>query len=167
MRPARTFGAAVGGGLAFLAAGLRVEADGTELARLVILGAALGAVVASDLAEHRIPNRIVIPAAAACAGLLAAEAVPPQQLLGGMAIVAAMLAVSVVSPASFGMGDVKLALLLAVGLGGLATQALVLGLVFAGGFGAMLMLRCGRIAARRSLPLAPFLSGGAAVAVLL
>jgi leader peptidase (prepilin peptidase) / N-methyltransferase len=167
MRPARTFGAAVGGGLAFLAAGLRVEADGTELARLMILGAALGAVVASDLAEHRIPNRTVIPAAVACAGLLAAEAVPPQQLLGGTAIVAAMLAMSVVSPASFGMGDVKLALLLVVGLGGLATQALVLGLVLAGGFGAMLMLRCGRIAARRSLPLAPFLSGGAAVAVLL
>jgi leader peptidase (prepilin peptidase)/N-methyltransferase len=93
--------------------------------------------------------------------------VPPQQLLGGMAVVAAMLAVSVVSPASFGMGDVKLALLLVLGLGGLATQALVLGLVLAAAFGAVLMLRYGSSAARLSLPLAPFLSGGAAVAVFL
>jgi leader peptidase (prepilin peptidase)/N-methyltransferase len=104
--------------------------------------------------------------ALACASLLAAQAARPQQLLGGLAIVAVMLALSLVSPASLGMGDVKLALLLVLGLGGLATQALVLGLL-AAAFGAVLMLRYGRSAARRSLPLAPFLSGGAAVAVLL
>jgi leader peptidase (prepilin peptidase)/N-methyltransferase len=142
-------------------------ADGTELARLLILGVALGAVVAFDLGEHRIPNRIVVPAAIACAGLLTAQAVPPQSLLGGLAVIAMMLGLSVARPASFGMGDVKLALLLVLGLGGLATQALVLGLVFAAAFGAVLILRYGRIAARRSLPLAPFLSCGAAVAVLL
>jgi hypothetical protein len=65
------------------------------------------------------------------------------------------------------MGDVKLALLLVLGLGPFAMQALVLGLVLAAAFGAVLMLRYGRIATRRSLPLAPFLSGGAAMAVLL
>jgi leader peptidase (prepilin peptidase)/N-methyltransferase len=166
MKRARALAAALGGGLVFLAAGVRVDADGAELARLVILGAALGAVVATDLAEHRIPNRIVFPVALACASLLAAQAARPQQLLGGLAIVAVMLALSLVSPASLGMGDVKLALLLVLGLGGLATQALVLGLL-AAAFGAVLMLRYGRSAARRSLPLAPFLSGGAAVAVLL
>jgi leader peptidase (prepilin peptidase) / N-methyltransferase len=167
MKRARALAPAVGGGLAFLAAALRVDADGAELARLVILGAALGAVVATDLAEHRIPNRIVVPAALACALLLAAEAARPQPLLGGLAIVAAILALSLVSPASFGMGDVKLALLLVLGLGGLATEALVLGLVLAAAFGSVLMLRHGRNAARWSLPLAPFLSGGAAMAVLL
>jgi len=167
MRRACTLGATVGGGLAFLAAGLRVDADGPELARLVILGAALGAVVATDLAEHRVPNRIVLPAALACALLLVAEAARPQQLLGGLAIVAVMLALSIISPASFGMGDVKLALLLVLGLGGLATQALVIGLVLAAAFGLVLMLWYGRPAARRSLPLAPFLSSGAAVVMLL
>ena len=78
-----------------------------------------------------------------------------------------MLGLSLVWPASFGMGDVKLALLLVLGLGGLAAQALVLGLVLAAAFGGALLLRYGRSAAGRSLPLAPFLSGGAAVAVLL
>jgi leader peptidase (prepilin peptidase) / N-methyltransferase len=167
MTRAEATGAAIGGGLALLAAGIRMGPDGTEFARLLILGAALGAVVATDLAEHRIPNRIVVPAAVACAVLLTAGAARPQQLLGGLAVAAAMLGLSLVVPASFGMGDVKLALLVVVGLGGLATQALVLGLVLAAAFGAALMLRYGRIAVRRSLPLAPFLSGGAAVAVLL
>jgi leader peptidase (prepilin peptidase)/N-methyltransferase len=167
MRQAVATGAAIGGGLAFLVAGIRTGADGTELMRLVILGVALGAVAATDLAERRIPNRIVAPAAIACAVLLVAQAVPPQQLLGGIALVALILGMSLARPASFGMGDVKLALLLVLGLAGLAAQAIVLGLVLAAAFGALLMLRHGRIAARWSLPLAPFVSGGAALVVLL
>jgi leader peptidase (prepilin peptidase) / N-methyltransferase len=167
MRRAAATGAAIGGGLAFLAAGIRTGADGTELARLLILGIALGGVAATDLAEHRVPNRIVIPAAIACSGLLAAQAVRPQQLLGGIAVVALMLGMSLARPTSFGMGDVKLALLLVVGLGGLAAQALILGLTLAAAFGGALLVRYGRSAAGRSLPLAPFLSGGAAVTVLL
>lgn len=159
-------GAAIGGGIALLAAG-RTGANGPEFARLLILGAALGAVVAFDLAEHRIPNRIVVPAAVACAVLLAAEGVRLQRLLGGLAVVALMLALSIFRPVSFGMGDVKLALLLVLGLGSSGTEALFLSLILASAFGAMLMLLYGRAAARRSLPLAPFFSGSAAVAVLL
>jgi len=167
MRRAVAIEAAIGGGLAFLAAGLRLDADGTELVRLVILGVALGAVVAFDLGEHRIPNRIVVPAAVACVGLLAVEGVRPQNLLGGLAVVALTLGLSLFWPTSFGMGDVKLALLLVLGLGGLAAQALLLGFVLAAAFCAVLILRYGRSAAARSLPLAPFLSSGAAVVVLL
>lgn len=166
MRRATAIGAAIGGGLVFLAAGIRLEADGSELARLSILGASLGVVVASDLAEHRIPNRIVIPAAVACAALLATERVDTTDLFGGLGVVALMLGLSLLRPASFGMGDVKLALLLVLGLGGLATQALLLGLVLAGGFGGVLILRYGRAAARRPVPLAPFLSGAALVVLL-
>ena len=160
-------GAAIGGGVALLAAGVRTGGDVVELARLLILGVALGAVVVIDLAEHRIPNRIVVPAAVACGVLLAAGAARPQQLVGGLAIVASMLGLSLVSPTSFGMGDVKLAVLLVLGLGGLATQALVLGLSLAAVGGGAILLRYGRSAAGRSLPLAPFLGGGAAAVVLL
>lgn len=167
MRRAEAAGAAIGGGLAFLAAGIRTGAGGTELARLLILGIALGAVVAIDLAEHRIPNRIVVPAALACPGLLAFEAVPPEHLVGGLALVPLMLGLCLFQPASFGMGDVKLGLLLVLGLGGLAAQALLLGLVLAAAFGGAFILRHGRAATSRSLPLAPFLSSGAAVVVLL
>jgi len=160
-------GAATFGALIFLAAGLRVDAGAAELARLVILGAALGAVAAIDLAQHRIPNRIVLPAWLACAGLLAADGVHPERLLGGLAVVALMLGLSLVWPASFGMGDVKLALLLVLGLAGLSAQALLLGLVLAAAFGALLIVRQGRSPTRQSLPLAPFLSAGAVLAVVL
>jgi leader peptidase (prepilin peptidase) / N-methyltransferase len=167
MRQAGAIGAAIGGGLVFLAAGMRLEAGGTELARLSILGAALGAVVAIDLAEHRVPNRIVLPAAPACAALLVAEGVRPGDLFGGAVMFALMLGLSLARPASFGMGDVKLALLLVLGLGVVATQALLLGLVLAAVFGGLLILRYGRSAVRRPIPLAPFLSSGAALVVLL
>jgi leader peptidase (prepilin peptidase)/N-methyltransferase len=167
MKPSVAKGASIGGGLVFLAEGVRTGADGVGLARLVMLGIVLGAVVATDIAEHRIPNRIVVPAAAGYAVLLAVEAIPPHRLLGGLALVALMFGLSLVQPASFGMGDVKLALLVVFGLGGLATQALALGLALAAAFGMALMLRYGRVATRRSLPLAPFLGGGAAIAVLL
>jgi leader peptidase (prepilin peptidase) / N-methyltransferase len=167
MRRAGAIGSAIGGGLVFLAGGIRVEAGSFELARLSILGAALGTVVASDLAERRIPNRLVVPAAAACAALLGTEGAHLADLLGGLGVAAFMLGLSLVRPASFGMGDVKLALLLVLGLGGMAAQALLLGLVLAAAFGGVLILRHGRSAVRRSIPLAPFLTGGAALVVLL
>jgi leader peptidase (prepilin peptidase)/N-methyltransferase len=167
MRRATATGAAIGGGLTFLAAGVRMGADGIGLVRLSIVGIALGTVVATDLAEHRIPNRIVLPAAVASAALLVAEGVRLERLLAGLAVVALMLGLSLIRPAAFGMGDVKLALVLVLGLGVLGAQALVLGLVLAAAFGAVLVMRYGRAAATRSLPLAPFLSSGAVVVMLL
>jgi hypothetical protein len=60
---------AAAGALAFPLAGLAGGAGSLSLARLAILGGAVGAVVAYDLREHRIPNRIVLPAIMACAAL--------------------------------------------------------------------------------------------------
>lgn len=54
-----------------------------------------------------------------------------------------------------------------LGLGGLATQALVLGFVVAAPFGALPRLRDARVAAKRSVPMAPFLSSREAMAALL
>jgi leader peptidase (prepilin peptidase)/N-methyltransferase len=167
MKARRESGAAVVGALVFLGAGLRLDAGGVELTRLAVLGSALGAIAAVDLVQHRVPNRIVTPALLACAGLLAAEGVHPPRLLAGLGLVALMLGLSLVWPASFGMGDVKLALLLVVGLAGLAAQALLLGLVLAAAFGALLVVRRGRAATHEALPLAPFLCCGAVMAVLL
>ena len=167
MKPGAAIGAAIGGALLFAAAGVHLDAGSAGLARVSMLGAALGALAYVDVAEHRIPNRIVVPASAACAALLFADLPSVQRLLPSLALVAFMLVLSFASPSSFGMGDVKLALLVVLGLGDVATRALVLGLVLAAAFGALLLLRFGRSAAARSLPLAPFLATGAAVVVLL
>ena len=165
MSRAEATGAAIGGGLAVLAASVRTEAAGTELARLLILGLALGAVVATDLAEHRIPNRIVVPAAAACVGLLAAEAGHPQHLLGGLAVVALMLGLSLLRPAFFGMGDVKLALLLGAMLGRLSAVALIVGMVAAVVPALVLFARHGKAARKMGIPFGPFLALGGLVAL--
>lgn len=157
--------AATAGGVTFAGVGVLADAGPLALARLTLLGAALFAVALFDLAQRRIPNRIVLPPAATCAGLtLAAGA--PLSLLAGLAIILLLLIVSLRWPAALGMGDVKLALLLVLGLDGDALRALALGLVLAALAGVALLIRRGRTAWRTSLPMAPFLALGALLAVI-
>ncbi len=165
MRRSHVLGATVAAGAVFAVTAVHLDATLVELARVSVLGAALGALVCADLAEHRIPNRIVVPATLVCAALLLVDGVQ-MELLGGLAVVTLIVVLGLLWPASFGMGDVKLALLVVAGLGGVAVQALLVGLVLAAVFGALLILRDGRSAATRALPLAPFVAGGAAVAML-
>jgi leader peptidase (prepilin peptidase)/N-methyltransferase len=136
------------------------------LVRLTLLGAALGAIVDSDLLERRIPNRIVAPAAFACAAAWAASGNTLVALAEGLALVLALLALSLVRPEALGMGDVKLALLLVLGLDGRAVVALLVALALAAAFGLLLLLRFGRSAASSKLPLAPFFAAGALIALV-
>jgi leader peptidase (prepilin peptidase) / N-methyltransferase len=157
--------AATAGSATFAGAGLLAGASPLTLARLALLGGALAAAAFYDLAQRRIPNRLVLPAAGACAALtLVAGA--PLSLLAGLATVLLLVVVSLRWPAALGMGDVKLALLLVVGLDGSALRALALGLALAALAGCALVARHGRTALRASLPLAPFIAAGALVAVV-
>jgi leader peptidase (prepilin peptidase)/N-methyltransferase len=154
---------AVGG--TFATVGVLTDAGPLAVARLAVLGAALGSAALFDLAQRRIPNRIVLPAAAICAVLtLAAGA--PLSLLAGLATILVLLIVSLRWPAALGIGDVKLALLLVLGLDGDALRALALGFVLAALAGAALLIRRGRAAWRTSLPMAPFLVVGALLTVI-
>lgn len=157
--------AATIGGATFASVGILSDVGPLALARLTVLGAALASAALFDLTERRIPNRIVLPAAATCAALtLVAGA--PLSILAGLATILALLIVSLGWPAALGMGDVKLALLLVLGLDGDALRALALGLVLAALAGAVLLIRRGRAAWRTSLPMAPFLVAGALLAVI-
>ena len=157
--------AATIGGATFASVGVLSDVGQLALARLTVLGAALASAALFDLTERRIPNRIVLPAAATCAALtLAAGA--PLSILAGLATILALLIVSLGWPAALGMGDVKLALLLVLGLDGDALRALALGLVLAALAGSALLIRRGRAAWRTSLPMAPFLVVGALLAVI-
>lgn len=163
----RTLTLAVAGAAAFGLAGAHMNVDVLALARLALCGAALAVAAAVDLAEHRIPNRVVLPMAAACAALTAADGARIAPLAGAFALVALLLAVSLARPAALGIGDVKLALLIAVGLDGRAPAALILGLLVAALGGIVLLALRGGQAWRRSLPLAPFLATGALTILLL
>jgi leader peptidase (prepilin peptidase) / N-methyltransferase len=149
----------------FASAGIVASAGVLVLARLAIVGGALAACASYDLVQRRIPNRIVIPATAACTALTLAAG-RPLILVAGLTTVLLLLVVSLRWPAALGMGDVKLALLLVVGLDGSAPRALALGLVFAALAGLLRVVRDGGTAWRASLPLAPFLAAGALIAVI-
>ncbi|MFL5958660.1 MAG: prepilin peptidase [Gaiellaceae bacterium] len=165
MTTRRRIAAAAGAASFALCAGL-LRQPPLGLVRLTLLGAALGAVVDSDLFERRIPNRIVIPAAFACAAAWAASGIAPFALVDGLVLVLALLALSLFRPEALGMGDVKLALLLVIGLDGRAVLALLVALALAAGFGLLVFVRFGRSAASRNLPLAPFFAAGALIALI-
>jgi leader peptidase (prepilin peptidase)/N-methyltransferase len=142
------------------------DAGTLGLVRLALLGAALGAVVDSDLAERRIPNRIVVPAAPVCAAATLASESASLALAEGLALALVLLVLSLLRPEALGMGDVKLALLLVVALAGRSALALVAALALAALFGVVVLLVYGRAGAQRRLPLAPFFAAGALIAVL-
>jgi leader peptidase (prepilin peptidase) / N-methyltransferase len=156
--------AAFGAG-AFLLAGESHD-SALVLIRLVICGATLAVVSAIDIAEQRVPNRLVLPAALACAALSLAAGAPAGGLLTGTALVALLALISLARPGVMGMGDVKLALLVVVGLDGSAARALLLGLLLATLAGLVTIARYGASARRRSLPLAPFVAAGSLLALL-
>jgi leader peptidase (prepilin peptidase) / N-methyltransferase len=151
-------------GLAFV----RFGASGRFLVAAFVV-AVLCVLSAIDLAEHRLPNRIVLPSAAA---VLAAQIAlsPDRALEWTLAAVGAALVLLVPRlfyPAGLGMGDVKLALLLGAALGSAVVTALFVGVVAAAAYALLLLARDGAGARRQAFPLGPFLAFGAIVELLL
>jgi len=142
------------------------SASTLTLLRLGVCGATLAAVSVVDLAEHRIPNRLVVPAAVSCAALSIAAGASTEDMLAGAAVVVLLGFVSFAWPAALGMGDVKLALLVLVGLDGSAWRALAIGVLLAALAGLVVIARQGLRGRRQSLPLAPFITAGALLAIL-
>ncbi|MGH2948614.1 MAG: prepilin peptidase [Solirubrobacteraceae bacterium] len=142
------------------------SADPAIIAQLSLCGAALGAIAAIDLSQYRVPNRLALPAAAACTAMSVIASTSAQAPLPSVAIVGVPLLIALARPAALGMGDVKLALLIVVGLDGDASPALAAGLLLAALAGLVVIARSGRAAARTALPLAPFLALGSFLALL-
>jgi leader peptidase (prepilin peptidase) / N-methyltransferase len=124
---------------------------------------------AIDLQSRLIPNRLVLPAAAALIAIAAALD-PLRGVEHTLAAVAAggfLLLAAAVRPAALGMGDVKLALLLGALLGFAVLEALIVCFGLVALTGLALVVRGGRSALKQQLPLAPFLAAGAVAALLL
>ena len=118
-----------------------------------------------DANERIVPNRIVVPAAVVA--LVAHTAIDPTLAWLAWALIAAggLFLVVLAYPKGLGMGDVKLALLLGAVLGSAVTVALMLGLFAALVPAAVLVARHGASARKMGVPLVPFLSFGAIVAL--
>jgi leader peptidase (prepilin peptidase)/N-methyltransferase len=154
------------GALAFVVAGIADSASAIALCRYALAGAALAIAAHIDLRERRIPNWLVLPAAAACAALAAAGGASAAAIAAALALVIVLAALALARPEALGMGDVKLALLVAVALDGRATSALLLALALAGIAALTLVVIRGRPALATALPLAPFLCAGALASLI-
>jgi leader peptidase (prepilin peptidase)/N-methyltransferase len=132
------------------------------VAASVVYVVALLAIAWIDVRERRVPNRIVLPAAAVVLALRTIADPSPEWVLAAVAAFAFLLVPALVYPAGLGMGDVKLMLLLGAMLGRDVLAALLVGLAAAGLF-SLVLLATGR--RRTTFPLAPFLAVGGLVAL--
>jgi prepilin signal peptidase PulO-like enzyme (type II secretory pathway) len=135
----------------------------------VVFFAALSVLAMKDLEERRIPNLVVLPAAAIV--LLGVAALRPHHLLeavlAGLAAAAFLLLPSLFARGAVGMGDVKLAFLIGLALGRGVVLALLIGCLAASVAGGVLIFREGTSARKTAIAFAPFLALGAVAAVAL
>jgi leader peptidase (prepilin peptidase)/N-methyltransferase len=166
MRPASIV-LSIGGGVLLSAIGLALAVDGLSVVRLAILGAAFALIVDSDLREHRIPNRVVLPAAALCGAVSLVHGLQLYGLAIGAALLGALLVTSLALPAAFGMGDVKVVLLMLCALHTETLRALGVMIVLWAATVVLLAVRRGRGVLGTALPLAPLMAAGSLVALVI
>jgi leader peptidase (prepilin peptidase)/N-methyltransferase len=151
---------------ALLAAGAFLRFGATWLGGLAAVWCAvLVALSAIDL-EHRIvPNKIVLPAAAAV--LVAHTLIDPSVawILGALGGSLFLFLAALAYPKGMGMGDVKLALLLGAMLGKLVAVGMFLGMLSALIPSIVLFAQHGKEARKMGIPFAPFLALGAVIAL--
>jgi leader peptidase (prepilin peptidase)/N-methyltransferase len=137
----------------------------TQALAAVVFCAALVVVSATDLERRIVPNRVVLPAAAAVLALRTLADPSPEWALGALGAAGFLFAVAFAYPAGMGMGDVKLALLIGAMLGRNAAVALMLATLFALVPSVILFARHGSRARKLAIPFAPFLAAGALIAL--
>ncbi len=150
---------------------------GARPAGFALAWAAGAAVVLAqvDLAVHRLPDRVTLPAAAVCAAALLADAAllgtwPAllRALLAALAAGGIALTAALAAPAGLGLGDVKLLALLGLVLGwagwGVLLAGVFLGLL-AGAAVSLLLVATRRAGWRTALPFGPPLLLGAVLAL--
>ena len=116
---------------------------------LVVIGARLAVV---DIAEHRLPNRLLLMLAVVSTALLAgasALSADPARflraLICGSLVFAALLAAALLAPSGLGMGDVKLGFVTGLFLGWLGWEwaywGTLLGFALGGSWAVILLVR--------------------------
>ena len=143
-----------------LAFGLTLKA-----AAAAIACAALVVVTATDLELRIVPNRVVVPAAAAVLALQTVSHPSPEWAIGAAGAAGFLLLAAIAYPGGMGMGDVKLALLIGALLGRTTPVGIMLGLLFAFVPSAVLLARHGARARKMAIPFGPFLAAGAVAAL--
>ena len=153
-------GTVVLGGASGLAFGLSLEA-----AIAAVFCWILVVVTRTDLEHRLIPNHVVLPGTVI---ILAGRTLDDPSIAWiTAALVAAtvLFVIALIYPRGMGMGDVKLAAFLGAGLGASVVVALFLGFLAAFVPAVFMLMRHGRAARKRAIPLGPFLALGGVIAL--
>ena len=120
---------------------------------------------AIDLEHRIIPNRIVVPGAAAALVAQTALEPSPEWFIAAVGAALFLFVAAVAHPGGMGMGDVKLALLMGAVLGRSVAVALMVGMFAALVPSLVLLARHGTAARKMGIPFGPFLALGSVVAL--
>ncbi len=141
-----------------------------ELGLVLWAGLLAVALSAVDIARHRLPDALTLPAIAVSVVLVIVtwwihpdSGSPVRALLAGAATGAVFALLALAAPGAMGLGDVKLVLSLGVLLGYVSWAAVVVGIAVAFVLGAAVALgglALGRLGARSAIPFGPFLLTG-------
>ena len=148
------------GGASGLAFGFTLEALIAALFCWILV-----VITRTDLEHRLIPDRVILPGAVAILALRTIDDPSIEWVVAAVAAGLVLFLVVLAYPSGMGMGDVKLSAFLGAGLG-----IDVIVAMFAGFFAAfvpavVLMLRHGRQARKKAIPLGPFLALGGVVAL--
>lgn len=127
--------------------------------------AALVVVTATDIERRIVPNRVVLPAAAAVLVLDTVWHPSPEWAIGALGFAGFLFLVALAYPGGMGMGDVKLALLIGALLGRTTPVGFMLALLLSLVPTVFLIARHGQGARKLRIPFAPFLAAGAVIAL--
>ena len=125
----------------------------------------LVAVTVTDLERRIVPNRIIVPALAVA--LVVQTALDPsvEWIVAALAAGGFYLIAALIYPAGIGMGDVKLAAFLGAWLGRTVIVALFAGSLLAVIPALAIVAKHGKEGRKVGIPFAPFLAGGALIAL--
>jgi leader peptidase (prepilin peptidase)/N-methyltransferase len=147
-------------GACFVVFGLSAEAVVNALGCFVLV-----AVTVTDLERRIVPNRIVLPALVAALAVQTALDPSVEWIVSSLAAGGFFLIAALVYPAGLGMGDVKLAAFLGAWLGAPVIVALFAGSLLAVIPAIVILVTQGKAGRKTGIPFAPFLAGGAVIAL--
>jgi leader peptidase (prepilin peptidase)/N-methyltransferase len=144
----------------FTTFGISIEAFVDSLACAVLV-----AVTVTDLERHIVPNRIIVPALVIALVVQTVRDPSIEWIVAALAASGFFLIAALIYPAGLGMGDVKLAAFLGAWLGAPVIVALFAGSLLAVVPALFILATQGRSARKVGIPYAPFLAGGAVIAL--
>ena len=144
----------------FAVFGLSLEAVVDALACAVLV-----AVSVTDLERRIVPNRIVVPAIVVALVVQTVRDPSLEWILASVGAGGFYFIAALIYPAGIGMGDVKLAAFLGAWLGAPVIVALFAGSLLAVIPAVAIIAKRGKAGRKVGIPFAPFLAGGAVIAL--